>query len=544
MSQRKNRSRPLTMMLHSGVASLYLFIATAFFGSMLYAQSISVPGEGLYQNNSGSKGELPTQLAACSASMPAPKLVEQTTITYSNPRVGTCHSTGQCDCIYNVEHEMGGTIIYSDPDLVEQYWAERHTVCPEGMGETGAGFPATCQGSPQKEKGPSCPSEGNPIDPLTGNKFQHEQDFVPAKGLAVNRYYNSRSTINIGFGLGWSSNLLGKRLLVGATDVLVINATGYAEPWSKASGSWVGDPDSTIQVEDLPSGFQVTMSDDSTETYDLNGRLLTITDKSGLTQTYTYDAVSGELTGITNTYGQTFQITVDELSHITEIQLPDNEKIKYEYERGRLVKVIYPDDTPADDADNPTRIYQYEDHPSLYAVLTGITDEKGNNFATWTYDPQGRATSSQHANGVELVTLDYTYLEDPSDPRVTVTNELGKETTYHYTTLHGVRKVMQVEGHASANCVAANQDYTYDTNGFLDTVTDWENNVTDYDHDARGLEVQRIEAKGTSQERSITTQWHTDYRLPTKITEPDRVIDFSYDASGQLLERKETPVTP
>jgi len=29
--------------------------------------------------------------------------------------------------------------------------------------------------------------------------------------------------------------------------------------------------------------------------------------------------------------------------------------------------------------------------------------------------------------------------------------------------------------------------------------------------------------------------------LLVKITEPDRIIDFSYDPQGSLLERKETP---
>lgn len=179
--------------------------------------------------------------------------------------------------------------------------------------------------------------------------------------------------------------------------------------------------------------------------------------------------------------------------------------------------------------DNTSKTYHYE-NTNFPHHLTGITDENGIRFATWEYDSEGRAISSEHAFSVEKETLDFS-----TPDQVTVTNPLGKQTTYHFTTLHGVKKVTQVEGHASNNCAAANQAYTYDANGYMASATDWEGNVTTYTHDARGLEVSRTEASGTPQERTITTEWHADFRLPTKITEPGKVTEFTYDTQGRLL---------
>ena len=122
-----------------------------------------------------------------------------------------------------------------------------------------------------------------------------------------------------------------------------------------------------------------------------------------------------------------------------------------------------------------------------------------------------------------------------TDGTTTVTNALGKQTTYHFDLIHGVYKVSRVEGHASAHCAAANQAYTYDANGYPDQVTDWNGRVTDYDYNPRGLEERRVEALNTPEERTITTEWHADFRLPTRITEPGRETELTYDTQGRLL---------
>ncbi|MCP4042867.1 MAG: RHS repeat protein, partial [Gammaproteobacteria bacterium] len=45
---------------------------------------------------------------------------------------------------------------------------------------------------------------------------------------------------------------------------------------------------------------------------------------------------------------------------------------------------------------------------------------------------------------------------------------------------------------------------------------------------------------GTPEERTITTDWHPDFRLPDLVTEPGRTIDYDYYPQGLLHTRTET----
>ncbi len=99
--------------------------------------------------------------------------------------------------------------------------------------------------------------------------------------------------------------------------------------------------------------------------------------------------------------------------------------------------------------------------------------------------------------------------------------------------------------------------YTYDSNGYLDVVVDWEGNAIDYDHDSAGREERREEGLSatinslpphtnlsistssvTGVTRVIETKWHPDFRLPTRTTEPDFVEDITYDCdTGRVTQR-------
>ncbi|MGA4638120.1 RHS repeat protein, partial [Pseudomonas solani] len=174
--------------------------------------------------------------------------------------------------------------------------------------------------------------------------------------------------------------------------------------------------------------------------------------------------------------------------------------------------------------------YQYEDaNPNL---LTGITDERGIRYATWAYDDQGRAISSEHAGGAERTLVSYN-----ADGSSTVTNALGKRTTYRFQTIQGIRRITAIEGEPSANCPNSNSSFTYDDRGLVKTRTDNKGNVTTFDYNDRGLEVSRTEAFGTPQARTVTTTWHPTLFLPATVTEPDRITTYSYDDQGRPLSQ-------
>jgi hypothetical protein len=62
--------------------------------------------------------------------------------------------------------------------------------------------------------------KGNPCNAATGNKFQSEVDLTSVDGgIPIIRYYNSQLMVDVGFGVGWTSSILGKRLYINPTTV-------------------------------------------------------------------------------------------------------------------------------------------------------------------------------------------------------------------------------------------------------------------------------------------------------------------------------------
>jgi YD repeat-containing protein len=191
--------------------------------------------------------------------------------------------------------------------------------------------------------------------------------------------------------------------------------------------------------------------------------------------------------------------------------------------------------------DQAVRTYHYED-PNFVHALTGITDENGARYATWGYEGTGRATLSQHAGGVDSVTLFYgSYSPAANDGRVLVVDGFGTTRTYNYQVAGGVVRIRFVSDPAGTSIS------TFDANGNVTTFRDANGTQTNFTYDlARNLELSRTEAFGTTLARTITTQWHTFYRLPTKITAPSgtpgviEITDHAYDAQGNLIQKTVT----
>src|SRR5207248_1091365 len=146
--------------------------------------------------------------------------------------------------------------------------------------------------------------------------------------------------------------------------------------------------------------------------------------------------------------------------------------------------VSYPDNTPLVTTDNPTVTYSYLNSADFPFLLTGITDERGVLFASWTYDSTGRALTSSHAGGADSYSFSY----DDVNNKVTVTNPLGRQTVYTFQILQGmIRQLVAVDGVATTNCAASNTVYAYDTNGFRSQATDAEGRITKWTRNSRGL---------------------------------------------------------
>jgi YD repeat-containing protein len=404
---------------------------------------------------------------------------------------------------------------------------------------------------------PACinPTTGNPIHIGTGNKFQTETDYVSNTqgGLSYRRYYNSYGNgLLTRYGKGWSADYWQRIMPIDATEVEVRRPDGKHLRFRLEDNVWTPDADVVLQLEELKdtsdqrTGWLLTLANDTVEEYNNDvsnvGRPIAITTRNGQTTTLEYELTVAEgfdglwnsLDRVTDAYGRTLTFHYDSNAHLITVKDPAGNDISYTRDTNdNLTSVSYPDETPGNSSDNPTRVYHYEDTNHVN-TLTGISDETGNRFASWAYDAEGRAISSEHANGAERVDIVYN-----TDGTVTVTESNSGTRTYTFETILGVVKPAQITGDKCSNCGSDVESVTYDANGYPTSETDYNGNVTNFTYDARGLQSSRTEAVGTPEERTITTEWHSTFRLPIKITEPGKITNFTYDAQGRLLERKE-----
>ncbi|MDO9162192.1 MAG: RHS repeat-associated core domain-containing protein [Methylococcaceae bacterium] len=374
---------------------------------------------------------------------------------------------------------------------------------------------------------------GNPINNSTGNKFQQETDYIGSGSntLQLVRYYNSQSTIGNGpFGSHWNFNYSGRIQVVSSTQVNVIRSDEKTFSFKWINGVWQPDADVNSQLTAISGGGWVyTNGQDGTERYDAAGRLITVANRVGLRQTLNYDSTA-KLTSVNDEFGRSLKFAYDNQGHISAIIDPADHTLSYAYDsRNNLTTVGH--------ADGNSREYRYE-NASWPHALTGIIDENGTRFASWSYDNQGWATSSEHADGSEKVTLSY----DRANLKTTVKDLLGANRLYSYRTYLGVaHTAFETQSCTNLSCSSATRSMSYDNEGNLVQSIDFNGNITNYNYDTvRNLEILRTEAVGKPQSRTIQTTWHSRFRLPAIITESGRTTTFKYDDRGNLLQKTVT----
>ncbi|MCG7946958.1 MAG: DUF6531 domain-containing protein [Candidatus Thiodiazotropha taylori] len=305
----------------------------------------------------------------------------------------------------------------------------------------------------------------------------------------------------------------------------VSRSNGGIEVFRNLSNQWQPLYSGKTAFEQTDAGWSYTHKDNTLETYDDSGRLVSSTRQNGQVTLFTYDD-SDRLRQVIGYFGDTLTYHYDDSGNLVLINTPDGD-LEYGYDDAeRLISVTYPD--------NRTRQYHYED-PRFPYHLTGITDESTDRYATWAYDEEGRAILSEHANSTERVEFAYN-----ADGTTTVTDAMGAQRTYHFIVKRGAPKIDHIEGDRCTTCSSGDiQSYTYDSNGFVASKTDWSGNTTTFVRDDQGRELSRTEASGTPQARTITTTWDTTINKLLTVTEPEKVTEYTYNADGQLMNRQQ-----
>ena len=144
---------------------------------------------------------------------------------------------------------------------------------------------------------------------------------------------------------------------------------------------------------------------------------------------------------------------------------------------------------------------------------------------------------SQHAGGVDLFAVNYTY---GNIGAIGVTNPLGALEIHRLNALNGTAKEGNFQTLCSSCGIGTVGQVTtnYDVNGNIIQKLDGNGNTTAWTYDTtRNLETSRTDGVGTAQTTTTTTAWHPVFRLPVRISEPGRVTSYVYDGHGNLLSK-------
>jgi YD repeat-containing protein len=381
------------------------------------------------------------------------------------------------------------------------------TKCTIGQGK---GDPGTCPSS----------LAGDPINISNGNSIQTEVD-SPSRSLSTlhfTRTYNSLDGL-------WRHNH-SSYLRLAESNISLVMSDGRESFFTLSGSTITASPTEVGHLTKTGDTWLYTAKNNDSYSFDATGRLTRWGNAAGNEHLLTYS--NGAVT-VTDNLGQSLSFTED-AQHQPLTLTSAGLTIKYDYNASQRLNQL----TRTRGGHMQTRLFHYEvaNKPDL---LTGITDERGVRYTTWTFDDQDRTTSSEHAGGIEHTDVAYNV-----DGSSTVTNEFGKKSTYRFVTIDGVKRVSAIEGEALGSCPMSNSTFTYDERGLLKTKTDNKGHLTTYDYNTRGLEVSRTEAAGTPQARTVTTDWHQTLFLPVTVTEPTRITTYTYDAQGRQLSQSVT----
>nr|WP_254894376.1 RHS repeat-associated core domain-containing protein [Xanthomonas citri] len=346
--------------------------------------------------------------------------------------------------------------------------------------------------------------------------------------LALTRYYHSGIALNTGgFGPGWTfSHSL--RLAVQGDALGLVEGSGYAVPFRKVGSDYRAANASGERI--AAHGDQwVLYRQDAIYTFDAQGKLISRLAEDGSGLMYAYNA-RGRLQSIASLQGRSIGLVYADDSDdalITGVISAGVRLASYGYDQRRLVTVTY--------ADGKGRTYHYED-TRFPRHLTGVTTEDGRRFSTFAYDDAGRAISSQHAGGVDGVTLAY------SSTGTAVTDALGNTVDYTMTTAGGESPKVASVARSDGTMSYAYYDQAADYRRRLSAMTDklgvqTKHSYSELTENGVDINVHTVqEAFGLPQERTTTTRATAGSNRMLLIQSTGRTISYTRNDRLQPIQ--------
>jgi YD repeat-containing protein len=414
-----------------------------------------------------------------------------------------------------------------------------------------------------KVPGNSRPKFGNPIYPLTGSKVEPVATGIEIGGLALSLTYDnaSRAPGSISssynhlpsFGELWFTNLHRKLNISPTLQTAILsrgdgrllsfigNGSGLFTVAANRNETLVSLAGGGYRFIDIAGGIQ--------ELYNAAGQLTSLSTSQGQTLSFTY--VAGDLTAIQDSAGKVLQFSYASAANgdgrITQITDPTGRTISAAYDSaGNLASLTW--------QDSKIRQFLYE-NTSFPWALTGVKDENNNRYATFGYDSQGRAISTEYSGGVNRYSVTYGQAPTVSvvDSYDAAINVLSRTRSWQMpaspvlTTPNGSTSDMGVQNQfgmpalttmsqpAGSGCAAATSSMAYDANGNVASKDDFSQKRSCYAYDSKNQPTTTVDGLANTVDcasvipanaslpagsRKTSTQYHPDWSLPTKTARP------------------------
>jgi RHS repeat-associated protein len=399
---------------------------------------------------------------------------------------------------------------------------------PNPAGNPGSGDPPSCGSGPATQSPSEEPSvgAGNPINLISGNKYQRETDLaaLPGElGVEVVRHYNSSATFETGHvGRGWRLSYETElRFEAGLIKLIQADGSSLSFKCLKLICKTADWADGMLKIEELAGGLRsyrwrwLAGEDAGRELlFDARGLLMSITATSGATLRVNR-RLDGRLQEVIDPQGRKLVFHYPNAASLTHqaakfdgVMMIDTPIGQIVYQHGSPVPdgivdektVMLGDKTLAAgyvmrqsnlvsvQLGTVVRKYHYESvFEGQYAHLTGIS-LLGNRLSTYLYDASGLAVLSTRGAPARLMTdkvgaavmprifadgtgIEQVHLTRKRQGETVLTNSLGLETVYTHKVIAGKHRLLQVRGPGCSSCGDTNVRYSYDANARLVSTT-------------------------------------------------------------------------
>jgi RHS repeat-associated protein len=414
----------------------------------------------------------------------------------------------------------------------------------------------TLQGCTKPPPPPFCPAQsgastGKPILPATGEKIKLQSDFTDSAphSLDFTRTYRTAwgdVTPASGMGSHWNHRF-GIQLVSNGTTGLSKTLQlpdGSQRRFTRTSTTlpWV-NTDGTDQLVENATGhlFTSAQNDDKWQ-FNALGKPVTLTQRNGWAYALAYNA-NNQLATVTNKFGRQLVLSYGasgtsgaNTGLLTGVVTPDGQSISYNYNSslGMIYAGYGSVSTP-----NTTSIQYLYENPSFPKALTGMIDENGVRSATYAYDAQGRAVSSELAGGADRYQVSYgtATAAGALNTSATITDPLGTARNYTYSNTAGSLAVTGANVTSNGQMPGADAaSRVQNASGLIDSETDYLGVQTTNTWDTtRKLPLTTTRAAGRPESQTTNTTWHPTLRLPTSVIETGRTTNYTYDTVGNRL---------